>query len=143
MILTIWRGSSIRPFAMYPHAKKPSPGSIKWYSSSFNTEILCCVRLFSYIWTFIAGAINLGVSVASSVDVTISSAIPTLNLAIVLAVAGATTIQSAQSPNAICWMSSGFSSINVLVYTGFLLMAWKAKGVTNSCAWSVSITLTS
>jgi phosphopantothenoylcysteine synthetase/decarboxylase len=35
--------------------------------------------MFSYICTFIAGAINFGVSVASNVDVTKSSAIPTLN----------------------------------------------------------------
>ena len=52
--------------------------------------------------TFIAGAINVGVSVANKVDVIISSAMPLLNLAIRFAVAGATTIASAQSPNATC-----------------------------------------
>ena len=49
-----------------------------------------------------AGAINVCVSVANKVDVIISSAIPTLNFAIVFAVAGATIITSAQSPNATC-----------------------------------------
>ena len=55
-----------------------------------------------YIFTFIAGATNFGVVVASNVEVIKSSAIPTLNFAIVLAVAGATIIASAQSPNDTC-----------------------------------------
>ncbi len=61
-----------------------------------------------HILTFIAGAMNFGVSVANNVEVTMSSAIPLANLAIVFAVAGATTIASAQSPSATCCISQGF-----------------------------------
>ena len=55
-----------------------------------------------YTYLHSLGATNFGVVVASNVEVIKSSAIPTLNFAIVLAVAGATIIASAQSPNDTC-----------------------------------------
>ena len=66
-------------------------------------EILLDRRLHAQFIPNFLGSLVIGIiSVAIKVYVRISSAIPTLNLAITLAVAGATTIASAQSPSAIC-----------------------------------------
>ncbi|MNT90505.1 hypothetical protein D3C72_2314150 [compost metagenome] len=62
-----------------------------------------------------AGASIIGASVASSVVDSISSAIPTDILAIILAVAGATSTRSAQSARSICEITAGSFSSKVSV----------------------------
>ena len=64
-----------------------------------SVSILRCVAAWCHMRTFMAGAIRIGLSVASSVVDARSSAMPAVILAIRLAVAGATTTKSASRDN--------------------------------------------
>ncbi len=92
--------------------------------------------------TFIAGANATFARVASSTVVKMSSAIPTLALAITSAVAGAITIASALSASLIWPICDSWVSEKVSVATGFELSVWSVSGAINSVALRVIMTRT-
>ena len=97
--------SGIRPLPLVPHAKGPSEGSnTEIFDHDWSVRMACCVAGFSHILSFIAGTMMMGLRAAQEhrVVVSASSAIPAAILPITLAVAGATTIRSAQSGREIC-----------------------------------------
>ena len=65
-------------------------------------SILCWVKGFSYMAVFMAGAMIFGALLASTVVVSMSSAMPWANFAITFAVAGAIIIRSAFLAKATC-----------------------------------------
>ena len=89
-------GSARRPGPNSPQAMAPSAGSTNDTPSAFRVATLRWVAGCSHIRTFIAGAINTGLSVASRVVEARSPARPLAALAIRSAVAGATTTRSAE-----------------------------------------------
>ncbi|MBA7670284.1 hypothetical protein ES703_78429 [subsurface metagenome] len=89
-----------------------------------------------------AGARITGALVASTVQVSISSAIPTASLAITLAVAGAIVTTSAASAKAMCPMPDSKVWSNISVTTGLPVRLRRVSGATNSVADSVMITST-
>ncbi len=89
-----------------------------------------------------AGAIITGALVASTTQVSISSAMPAASLAIILAVAGAITTASAVSAR-VMWVIPGSAlGSNIPVLTVLPVILRKVSGVTNSVADLVIITLT-
>ena len=68
---------------------------MKETSRASSLAMFSCVTLFKYIFECIAGQITIGALVASTVQVSMSSAMPFASLAMMLAVAGAMTTTSA------------------------------------------------
>ena len=94
-------GSAMRPGPNSPQAMAPSSGPIRVTPSPASVAALRRVAGCSHIRTFIAGAISTGLSVASRTVAARSSARPATALAIRSAVAGATTIRSAERDSSI------------------------------------------
>ena len=103
--------------------------------------MLACVAGAFHMPLFIAGAITMGRGVASSVVEIRSSAMPLAILAMILAVAGATTTRSGSCASEMWWMGSEGSS-NRPTATGSLVSARKVSGPTNSVACLLITTLT-
>ena len=97
------------PLPVYPSANIPVSGDIIFTPSFIKVCIFLLVALFNNIFSFIAGTTNFGVSIANSVVVIKSSAIPLAIFAIMFAVAGIIKVKSAQSANSICGI--GLSSV--------------------------------
>ena len=91
----------------------------------------------------IAGQTITGAAVASTVVVSGSSASPSAILAMVFAVAGATTTTSARSATATCSIESSDEGSKRSVSTGRWVMLRNASGVANLVALSVISTSTS
>ena len=98
-------GSAMRPMPNSLQAIGPSPGPTCFTPRSFRFARLSCVAPWCHMRTFIAGAISTGLSVASSAVVARSSAKPPAILAMMSALAGATTSRSAARLNWICPIS--------------------------------------
>ncbi len=105
-------GSARRPGPNSPQAIGPSSGPTKRTPSPCRVFRFRWVAAFSHIRTFIAGAISTGLSVASRVVEARSSARPLAALAIRSAVAGATTIRSAERDSSIWPISASSVSEN-------------------------------
>lgn len=86
----------MRPSSVVPQARKPSPGPTKRTPRSISVARTARVAAWRHMLSFIAGAITTGPGNASSSVETMLSARPPAALAMVLAVAGATTAMSAQ-----------------------------------------------
>src|SRR4030042_1191344 len=89
-----------------------------------------------------AGTTIIGAFVASTVQQSMSSAMPAAILAIMSAVAGAITTTSAASAKATCSTLYSEANWNILVTTGLPVILRNVSGVTNSVAASVIITST-
>src|SRR4030043_1023574 len=89
-----------------------------------------------------AGATIIGAFVASTVQQSMSSAMPAAILAIIFAVAGVITTTSAASAKATCSTLYSEASSNILVTTGLPVMLRKVSGAINSVAASVIMTST-
>ena len=109
--------SARRPFPSVPQASAPVPGSTTLNPLARSLAMFSCVMLFSHMFTFMAGARMMGALVASTEQVSMSSAMPAASLAMTLAVAGAMTTTSARSARAMCSISnsSGVSNMSVTV----------------------------
>ncbi len=89
-------GSASRPAPCSPlEASAPTPGSSTVTPRPRSVARLACVAGCSHMWLFIAGATTTGQVAASAALVSRLSARPWASLAIVLALAGATTRTSA------------------------------------------------
>ena len=97
-------------------------------------RIFSSVASSSYILQFIAGQMSFCALDARYVVVSISSAMPCANFAIIFAVAGATTKISALFASDMWLISNSLTGSNGLVTTADLDNVWKVKGVTNSWA---------
>ena len=108
-----------RPTPSYPHDNIPSSGPINSTPRSRNIWTLVCVAGCCHILPFIAGATKTGTPGfnASATHPNASSAKPFASLAMVFAVAGATSIKSALSANRMCVTPVSSSSYK-LVTTG-------------------------
>ena len=104
-------GSLPRPLS--PQARWPASGSMMWKPRFLSAARFSCVTGLSYMPVFIAGATTTGALVASSVVVTMSSAMPCAALAMTLAVAGAITNTSAAFASEMCSTSHGKLRSNV------------------------------
>ena len=104
-------GSLPRPVS--PQARCPAAGSTIWKPRSRRVCKFCWVTGLSYMPVFIAGATTTGALVASSVVVTMSSAMPCAALAITFAVAGAITNTSAALASEMCSTSHAKLRSNV------------------------------
>ena len=82
-------GSTIFPAPVSPHARYPTAGSTTPYPYTCKIFKLSCTIGFSYMFVFIAGAINFLHLHAITVVVSISSAMPWATFPITLALAGA------------------------------------------------------
>src|SRR5665213_1695445 len=91
---------------------------------------------------FIAGANTTGHAAAQTIRLTRSSHKPCATLAMILLVAGATSIKSARSVRAICCGSALSIRSNVSVCTRLAERASKVKGAMNFCASAVMQTVT-
>ena len=96
----------------------------------------------SYILVSIAGAMTTGALVASTVQHSISSEIPAASLAMILAVAGATTTMSADLARETCSILNSEAKSNISVTTGLPVSALKVIADTNWTASLVIITFT-
>ncbi|MBA7656637.1 hypothetical protein ES703_64564 [subsurface metagenome] len=97
---------------------------------------------FWNILTCMAGARITGALVASTVQLSMSSEMPTASLAMIQAVAGAITTISAASASAICSRLNSEASSNISVTTGRLVMLRRVSGAMNLVADSVITTST-
>ena len=136
-------GAGSRPRPVSPQASRPLSGSSTVTPKRRSVSRLRCVMGLSYIPVFIAGATSLGQRAASSVVVSISSAIPAAIFAITFAVAGATMNTSAFFASDTC--STLYSKLrsNVSIATRLLTSVSKVSGVTNCAAFPVIMTCTS
>ena len=98
-------GSAIRPEPTSPQARSPALGPTRRTPRAASVATLAWVAGCAHISVFIAGAIRIGLSEASSVVAARSSAIPAAMRAIRSAVAGATTSRSASRDSRICPIS--------------------------------------
>ena len=113
-----------------------------------NVARFCCVASCCHILTFMAGATMTGAVVARYKVERKSEAVPLANLAIVSAVAGATSNASIDCATPICSteepeVPADAPSANISVMTFFPESAAKVSGRTNSCAARVITTCTS
>lgn len=92
---TMASGSLMRPAPLSPQARCPLSGPTVLTPRASKVRRFCCVASAVHMPVFMAGASKMGAFVASSVVVSMSSAMPQASLAIRLAVAGATSITSA------------------------------------------------
>ena len=99
MAATISGTSAMRPGPLSPSASGPSLGPTKATPSASSRARLRSVAGCRHIRVFIAGATSTGLSAAISVEVARSSAMPWAILAMMSAVAGATTTMSASCPS--------------------------------------------
>ena len=139
---TISADSTIRPLPTSPDASLPSIGPANLTPLDFNVSTLCAVALLAHIWASIAGATIRGALVARAVAPSGSSARPIANFAIVLAVAGATTITSAPKASATWSMFKSEFDSNRPTVTGRCVSASNVVGPTNSDAPDVITTST-
>ena len=98
--------------------------------------------MFSYMAVFMAGAMIFGQVHASTVVVSMSSAMPLASLAMTLAVAGAISTRSATLASEMCWVLNSKLRSNVSTQTRFSLSVSKVSGVMNSHAFLVMTTWT-
>ena len=134
-------GSLPRPLS--PQARWPAAGSMIWKPRPRSVSRLLCVTGLSYMPVFMAGAITTGALVASSVVVTISSAMPCAALAITFAVAGAMTNTSAALASEICSTSHGKLRSKVSTTARLPESVSNVMGEMNCAADSVMSTRTS
>ena len=139
---TISSGSLMRPAPTSPHAKRPPAGPTKCTPLLARVATLASVAAAVHMPVFMAGARRMGALVASTVVVSMSSAMPAAILAITLAVVGAMTKISARCARAMCSTSHFSGRAKVSTTTGLRLMVSKVRGVTNSVAFFVIITWT-
>src|SRR6056297_613885 len=140
---TIRGTSAMRPGPCSPQAMSPSSGPTNPIPSALSVAILRCVAGCCHIRTFIAGASSTGVSVASRSVEARSSARPCAILAIRSAVAGATTIRSAERLSSICPISASSVRSKRSENTLRPASAETESGVTNSAPARVSTGTTS
>ncbi len=105
MAARISAGSAIRPRPNSLQAMAPSLGPTCFTPRAASLARLSWVAPWCHIRTFIAGAISTGLSVASKAVVARSSAMPLAILAMMSALAGATTSRSAARLSWICPIS--------------------------------------
>ncbi len=134
--------SARRPLPCAPQAREPVPGSTTLKPRARSLAMFSCVMPFSHMFTFMAGARMTGALVASTEQVSMSSAMPAASLAMTLAVAGAMTTTLARSARAMCSISNSSGASNMSVTVGRWVMLLKLRGVTNSVAHSVMTTST-
>ena len=102
--------------------------------------MFCCVATFSYMFTFMAGAMTMGAVVASAVVVSRSSAMPFASLAMTFAVHGAMRNRSASFESEMWWMGSAGPSSNSPTATGSRVSARNKAGFMKWVALSVMTT---
>src|SRR3984957_7445136 len=124
-------GSVILPKPLSPQARSPSSGPMKETPLSLKRATLAFVAGCCHIATFIAGAIKRGAFVVRSVVEAKSSARPWATLAIISALAGATTTRSASRARRICPISISSVRENKSEYTGSPERAAQERGVIN------------
>ena len=132
MAATISGTSAMRPGPLSPSASGPSLGPTKLTPSASRRARLRPVAGWRHIRVFIAGANSLGWSAAISVEVARSSAMPCAILAMMSAVAGATTAISASCPSLMWAISLSAVSASVSVKTASPAKVSTESGVTNS-----------
>ena len=132
-------GSGRRPTPEAPQAKYPAAGSILCQPRAWSFAIFSCVTGFSYIALFIAGAKKIGDVTASSVVVSMSSAMPAAALAMMFAVAGAMSTRSAKRARAMCSTFQCAGSSHMSSDTGCPVISRKVSGVTK---WAASFVMT-
>ena len=137
----ICAGSRRRPSPTSPQAWLPASGPENRTPSPFRVRTFRTVAGFLHICTFIAGQSISGHSRASKVLETKSSAIPLAAFAMILAVAGATTIRSLFLRREIC--GSRILGSHISSATGFPLSVSNVSGPTNCAAALVIMTSTS
>ncbi len=96
--------SDMRPSPVSPHACEPLSGPNCDQFLSVRRLQLACVLKSSHITRFIAGAKHLMASEARQVVVSKLSARPCASLAMLLALAGAITMASAQRASSMCFI---------------------------------------
>ena len=141
-------GSARRPFPIQPHARYPSPGSTNRTPRPARIRRFSCTAGCASMFVFIAGASSTGALVARNRELRKSSARPWANLAMTLAVHGATSSRAARSAMAMCSMSRELDpesgrAPNWDVMTGCLVIASKVSGPTNFVADRVITATTS
>ena len=135
-------GSGILPGPTAPQASRPQAGSITSTPYPRRRARLAWVAGFSYMPVFMAGATSLGHRQASTVVVSISSAMPFAILAITLALAGATSTRSARSATATCSISKEKLRSKVSTMQRVPVSASKVSGAIKRVAFSVISTST-
>ena len=106
---TIAAGSDSRPSPTRPLARRPRAGPTTITPRALSVSRFACTAGWANIVLSIAGATASGACVASAVSVTMLSPIPCASLAMVVALAGATSSASARRPSATC--NSGSASV--------------------------------
>src|SRR5207342_3358774 len=139
---TISIGSDMRPGPDSPSASGPSAGPMKRTPRERRVSTFACVAGLRHMRWFIAGASVIGAVVARHSVATRSSAKPCASLAIVLAVAGATMMASAQRASSRWPIACSAAASHNDVRTGRPESAWKVCAPTKRCAFSVIATCT-
>ena len=143
MAATSTVGSGRRPAPVAPQASNPSAGGMICAPRAQRRAAFSCVTGFSHMAVFIAGAIKRGARAASTVVVSISSAIPAAALAMKFAVAGATSTSSASSASAMCSTWWCVTSAHIVAATGCPVTSRNVRGATKDAAARVMMTCTS
>ena len=118
---TISAGSLIRPAPSSPQARMPVPGPTNRTPRFRRVSTFCRVASAVHMPVFMAGATSTGAFVASTVVLSMSSAMPQAILARIFAVAGAITNTSASLASATCSTFQYSGAEKVSVTTAFAL----------------------
>ena len=135
-------GSSIRPGPVSPHACGPSAGPSSVMPSARRVAKLRWVVGFCHMDWFIAGARITGADVARQTVLSRSEARPAARRAIKSALAGATTMVSAQRPSSMWPIPDSASGSSRVSRTGRPLSACRVSGAIKAFAAWVIITCT-
>ena len=138
---TICSGSTMRPTSSSPQARCPRAGPAKRAPQRERRSTLRWLARQFHMAAFIAGASRMGQRMAMKAVESKSSAMPLANLPSALAVAGATTNNSAHLASEI-WAIL-LRAANISRHTGLPLSVSSVNGAMNSQACAVMTTRTS